>query len=366
MIPGTLVRRRAERFAAQLDVSADTSGTGDTGGSGGTATLLGVANALRQVPVNGDIDPVFRDRLRGRLLAVAAVSPSTKSTADSPRPAANTRPRRSPRGAGLAGIVLSILATCGVVVASASAVPGSPLYGIKHATESAQLAVAGSDTLRGKLYLGFARTRMAEAKQVRTDQPRLISTLDAMDAATQHGARLLTAAAMADQDRSPLDAIDAFVGRQRAAMTALLPGLSDAASHARAARSLALLDRLQARSGALRASLACPAPQFSAADDLGPVPGACVASGSRPGSGGTAGSGGTTAASPGAGGSLGGSAAPGVPTVPGAAVPPANPLPTDSPASTPVGSAVEGVLGQVLGTLGVSPAPLPVPSLSVP
>jgi len=369
-----LDRRRADRFAALLD------DTGDASGPAQLTALLEVTRTLQRVPINGDIDPEFRDRLRGRLLAVATVrpaEPSTDHTAD--LPARHRAPGHAPRPGGqprrlvvLGGIVASLLTTCGVVAASTGAAPGSPLYGVKQATESAQLALAGSGVPKGRLYLGFARTRISEAQQVRGDSTRLISTLGAMDSATRHGAQVLTGAAITSQDQAPLDALDTFLGSQRADLAALLPGLTDPRAHARAVQSMALLDRLRARATALRATLPCAVPSRAASDDLGPLPAACGATHSRPGEGTSPG--GRPATGPGTAGgpSASGETSPPKtqdrprrPRIPGTG---ATPSPGTGSQGQPadVGSVVTGVLGQVLGTIGVSPPPLPPPPLPLP
>lgn len=373
-----LDRRRAERFAAILDGSPDRSGPELF------TDLLEITSSLQRVPINGDIDPVFRDRLRSRLLAVAAVQPVPAQRAPSQhrssRPAAGQAPaptshRARSRGplprrvVVLAGIVVSMLTTAGVVAASTTAAPGSPLYGVKQAAESAQLALAGGDVAKGRLYLGFARTRADEAQRVHSDPARLIATLDAMDSATRRGSRLLTTAAITDQDRAPLDAVDRFLKAQRADVVALLPGLTDPQARARALQSVGLLDRLQIRATALRSTLPCPAPDLTASDDLGPQPGACGATNSSRGGAGPSAS---PQTSPGASG--GASATPGVlpspraaglpvvPSLPGTTVPPpGGVVPHGQPPPGDVGSVVTGVLGQVLGTIGVSPPPLPLP-----
>lgn len=373
VISTTLDRQRAERFAAILDGSPDRSGPELF------TDLLEITDSLQRMPLDGDIDPVFRDRLRGRLLAVAAVqpvpaqrTPSTDEADEADAPTSHRARRRAARDTSrgpvprrvvvLVGIIVSMLTTAGVVAASTTAVPGSPLYGVKRAAESAQLALAGGDVAKGRLNLGFARTRAGEAQRVHSDAARLIGTLDAMDSATRRGARLLTTAAITDQDRAPLDAVDRFLSAQRPDVVALVPGLTDSKAHARALQSLALLDRLHARAAALRSTLPCPAPDLTVSDDLGPRPGACGATNpSRGGSGAPGASGGASGA-PGVAPSPG-NGLPGLPRVPGlpgtTVSTPAGVIPPGQPPPADVGSVVTGVLGQVLGAIGVSPPPLP-------
>jgi hypothetical protein len=376
MITTILDRDKAERFASLLDRAAAPTR------SESLSPLLTVTRSLRQVPVNGDIDPEFRERLRGRLVAVATVRPPAAPEQRAAEPASGGRLRRArvPRRAGVLGSVLvALLGVCGVVTASSSAAPGSPLYGIKRATESAQLALASGDVARGRLQFGFARTRLDEAQQVHGDRTQLTDVLSAMDASTREGSQLLTGVAVGNQDRSPLVGVDGFLRSQRPDVLALLPTLTDPRSHQRAAQSLALLDRLQARLTALRSSLPCPTPVPLAADDLGPRLAACghgpdgaaanaVTHGVRPGKSrpdaGTPSAGPTSSASPepmtgsGAGGT-GLPGLPGLPRLPGIPGLPGLPgtVPTPQSANSPpdVGSAVTGLLGRVLSTIGVSP-----------
>src|SRR5439155_6905706 len=123
-----------------------------------------------------------------------------------------------------------------------NAMPGDPLYTVKRGAESARLALAGSDTGRGQLYLEFARNRMSEAQSIGPGGAGLSGMLDDMDTETRNGVRLLTDGAMDRHDPTGLDIIDEFVHRQRAD----LAGLGESQ---RVLQSLALLDRIAQRSG---------------------------------------------------------------------------------------------------------------------
>jgi hypothetical protein len=405
VITTTLDRGRAERFASLLEGRANHSGSEQL------AALVAVGSTLRRLPLNGDIDPEFRDRLRGRLLAVATVRPAVEPGvrepgAREPGPrepvTAGRRGRRLPRRAAvLGGVVLSLMTVCGVVTASTGAVPGSPLYGIKQATESAQLALTGSESARGELQLGFARTRLGEARKIHGNQGQLLTTLGDMDRSTRYGSRLLTGVAVGDQDRAPLDAIDAFIHRQRPGVVALLPTVRDPRSHAAAASSLGLLDRLRTRVSDLRSTLHCPATGQPATDDLGPLPGTCAAQSRAPaGSIAPRGQGVDPNASGPASARLNVPAVPEgpvpappirpedsrepdlplpslpsltgtvvLPPLPGTVVLP--PLPGTTPHRAPrgsrdVGSLIQHLLDDVLGSIGVSAPPFTLPPLRSP
>src|SRR5207245_7569974 len=91
------------------------------------------------------------------------------------------------RGAVLVGLAAGTLALSGMSAASGNAMPGDPLYGVKRSTESARLALAGSDISRGQLYLEFARNRLAEAQAIGPNGAGLSGMLDDMDAETRDG-----------------------------------------------------------------------------------------------------------------------------------------------------------------------------------
>jgi hypothetical protein len=178
---------------------------------------------------------------------------------------------RRTRGAIIVGLAAGTLALSGMSAASGDAMPGDALYGVKRSTESARLALAGSDLSRGQLYLEFAKNRVSEAKAVRTDVRGLAGVLSDMDTETTEGIKLLTTAAIDRRDPAALDVIDAFVAAQYPAVAGIVDG-------SRVRQSLALLDRISQRSDDLRANLSCGTPSVGA-DALGPQAPNCGRSG---------------------------------------------------------------------------------------
>jgi hypothetical protein len=275
-------RGRAERFAELLDGASVRRGEDELG------ELLHTARAVRSVPdpAGATIDPMFRDRLRTRLVSVMEVQGPDHLR--DPLHAAPAPSRfRIPRRVVIAGPALAgVLALSGIGAASTGAVPGDSLYGVKRSTESAQLSLASSDVNRGRLFLEFARNRMTEATAVRDDAVAVVRTLEDMDTASRNGTRLLGSAAVGEQDRAPLDIVDGFVLGQRAELTDLLPVLPPQARD-RALDSLVLLEQIGARSLELRGSMLCTAgyAEEGGTDDLGPLPQRCAAlsAGSIPG-----------------------------------------------------------------------------------
>jgi hypothetical protein len=379
-------RRRADRFAELL--GARSGGTRTSHARDGELTELArTAGALTALRTPGDtLDPAYRERLRTRLVAVLDVQGPAPETAPPTR-----RRSRVPRRVVIAGPALAgVLALSGIGAASTGAVPGDTLYGVKRSTESAQLTLASSDVNRGRLFLDFARTRLQESAAVLGSEPIVRKTLDDMDEASQAGTRLLGAAAVEGQDRTPLDALDGFVLAQRADLTALLPALAPAARD-RVLDSLVLLDRIQGRSLDLRGSLLCTtgyADEVSS-DDLGPLPQRCAALPSTPAVGASGLPGPLPSGTPGLG-TLPGVIPPGVPSLPGlgGVVPSGGGFPTSGLPGSPipgmpgyneaeaglggllgtvtgtVGGVVGGLLGPLVGGHTASPSPTPTPTVT--
>ena len=170
------------------------------------------------------------------------------------------------RAAVIVGVMAGALLLSGVSAASTNALPGNPLYQVKRTNERAQLALAGSDTGRGRLYLDFAVGRLREAHQVSSDWTARVFT--DMDDETIAGVSLLVGAAVAG-DRDALDAVRAFLELQRpqlAGFTVAVPSSTDLVRS-----SMGLLDEVTARVAAIAKSLDkhCT---FLPADRLGPQP----------------------------------------------------------------------------------------------
>jgi hypothetical protein len=307
VISSVFHRRRSERLAQLIEEA----GGGRrhhvrSGVDSDLADLVAVSRRLADLPVKVEAHPEFRDGLRAMLLATierdgigtTATAPEsgleparrrgarTLVAGGARRRPAGPRPplarRTKARGAIVIGLAAGTLALSGMSAASGDAIPGDPLYSVKRSTERAQLALAGSDISRGQLYLEFARTRLDEARAVRTDAAGLSQVLDDMDRETQQGIRLLTTTAVERKDPAALDAIDTFVSTQRTAATRLRDGVSGV-QRTRAGDSLVLLEQIQQRSTGLRQVLKCGATATETPDALGPRPkGVCKTTGERP------------------------------------------------------------------------------------
>jgi hypothetical protein len=262
-----------------------------------------VAGLRRLAPsLDGEPDPDFRAATRARLVAMAAVRTPAPAPASglqrllAARAPARWRPRVT---AGLAGAALTVTALAALVAVADGAAPGDVLYDLKRGTEQTQLALAGDS--RGWTLLGFASTRLDELETLVGDgatalptatpaepdagtlsaagpDPGLVlETLRTMDEQTQQGAVWLTERAIATEDAGPLDDLAEWAAGQAGGLSALESLVPDAAADA-IGRSLRLLAEVDARTGGLEATLACPGgPAVDGSDDLGPVPAPCPA-----------------------------------------------------------------------------------------
>jgi hypothetical protein len=271
-------RRRAEEFAAKLEGRAVPSGSGEN------APLLDLSARLRAMELGADVDPLFRDRLRTRLLAVASVQgvggeaqgrPTRRERHHQPQ-ASNRVPRRI---ALAASTVTAVVALSGISMASGGANPGDTLYSVKRSREAAQLALARSDSSRGQLLLQFARTRLVEAITVRDNPAELDRALDDMDANTRAGMTELSTAAMDNADRTPLDIVDEFVAVQRRQLIAGLIIELPQDQRTRPLDSLTLLEQVRQRSAKLRPGVRCNShfAGLAKTDTLGAIPRPCAA-----------------------------------------------------------------------------------------
>jgi hypothetical protein len=288
-------RRRAERFAQLLDEANGgrrhhvRSAVDDD-----LAELVAVGHRVSalQRSVDVQVDPEFRVGLRAMLVA-AAERESMGAVGDGqatidleafraaaqagPRPTRSARRLRT-RGAIIVGVACGAIAVSGMSAASENAVPGDALYGVKRSTERAQLALASSDLTKGQLFLDFASTRVEEARELGDEKSGFSRVLDDMDANTTQGVRLLTTTAIQRRDPAALDAIAAFLERQRAAVSDIT-AKSTGTELARANVSQDLLARVQQRVADLRESLKCDKGTSPRIDAIGPLPFECATAG---------------------------------------------------------------------------------------
>jgi hypothetical protein len=284
-----LAKRRAERYAQLLDeavvggrhhvrITADDE----------LSRLVTLGQRVSHLPVTVEVDPEFRTGLRASLMArIEREGIGATATAERPESPARARiagllPSGRVRGAMVVALAAGTLAVSGVSAASGDALPGDALYGLKLATERAKLAFADSDVTKGQIHFMRFQVRLAEADAVRGNPAELSRLFDEMDSEALQGSRLLATSAVARGDASALQAIEQFVGEQRARLRDLA-GRLPAPSRARANRSIALLDDIGQRADALRPSLDCKSGS-TGMDDFGPLPRKSCAGSAAPGS----------------------------------------------------------------------------------
>ena len=244
--------RRADEFSRLLESDARTDDPV-------TGPMLALAEALRAVPVADEAAaprPEFRTALRQRLVAVATVQGvGAVETPMQRARAAGTTWAFQRRLTAIAAGAAVVTGVSGVSLAASRSLPGDPLYGVKQAAESAQLATTLGTEARGKRHLQFARTRLSEVSALADSGHTglIIDTLQAMDVETRDGANDLFAAFRASGSTEPLRALDRFTQQQYADLHTLLGALPPAAQGS-ARSSLALLsviatDNVQAATG---------------------------------------------------------------------------------------------------------------------
>lgn len=197
--------------------------------SSGVRTLAQIAWSLAAVP-DPEIDPVFIERLENRILSAPAmktgtldrrashlhalpdldsISAKAEAQMQTPRPATEAtavtvpapplatvvslpRHRLVVRKA-LIGAIAAVLALALPVLASAAALPGTPLYGLKGLMERAELATAGGPVETGFVHVKLAARRLDEVDQlVALHTVRFVPpTLERLDASLQAATTLI-------------------------------------------------------------------------------------------------------------------------------------------------------------------------------
>lgn len=173
------------------------------------ATLASTVTTELTIPV---LEAEARDRIRTRILA--EIHTEAHAAAAGAVDARRTR-RRVVVATGVASVLVG---ASGMAVAAQQALPGDALYGIKQATESVRVAVAGDLAEQGRLELSLATERLEEVTgsvdrgDVRDEA--IIETLARMDARSRAGAEALMRVAERSGDPGGLDEVAAFTEQQ--------------------------------------------------------------------------------------------------------------------------------------------------------
>jgi hypothetical protein len=188
--------------------------------------------------------------IRQQLLADIAALPAPVT--DRAREALLPRMRRATNQARVAvasTMAASMVGTTGVAVAAQEALPGDALYGIKKATESLRLSLAGDQVAAGRLELRFAEERLEEVVAGSQDQrvpssEALIDALAEMDVRSLSGAEDLIRVGERDDRPELFEEVADFTERQASALANAYDRLpSDVKPHAE--DSLSVLRRIR-------------------------------------------------------------------------------------------------------------------------
>jgi hypothetical protein len=220
--------------------------------SASTARLLSVATAvLERDPLpTVELGADRKAAMRQQLLADIAALPVP--VAERTREALAPRMRRAATQARVAvasTMAASMVGATGVAVAAQEALPGDALYGVKKATESLRLSLAGDHVSVGRLELRFAEERLEEVIAGSQDQrvassDDLIAALGEMDERSLSGAEALVRVAERDVRPELLEEVAAFTDRQASALAASYADLpADVRPHAE--DSLSVLRRIR-------------------------------------------------------------------------------------------------------------------------
>jgi hypothetical protein len=188
--------------------------------------------------------------IRQQLLADIAALPAPVT--ERAREALLPRMRRATNQARVAvasTMAASMVGTTGVAVAAQEALPGDALYGVKKATESLRLSLAGDQVAAGRLELRFAEERLEEVVAGSQDQrvpssEALIDALTEMDVRSLSGAEDLIRVGERDDRPELFEEVADFTERQASALANAYDALpSDVKPHAE--DSLSVLRRIR-------------------------------------------------------------------------------------------------------------------------
>ena len=227
------------------------------------ARFAKMAQALEHVRPAPGPAPDFRNTLRNRLIAEAAIKRSWIDRAAERWTEKNLKLRRSFRFVFVSGVAAAVLLAGGVVFASAeNAVPGDWNYFAKRAHENAQLWITRAPEPRAYLQMELARERLDELRTLinRGSQQEgpYFSALNDMDARTLDATRLLIGVYGRSHRSFPLDRLAQFAVAQRHGLEVIVDQLPPGARPA-GRDSIDILRRVTDRVTGIVGGCLCPA-----------------------------------------------------------------------------------------------------------
>jgi hypothetical protein len=278
--------------------------------------IRAVVGALAALP-SPEPRAEFRAELRAQLVAIAPrVIGESAQTADvtahlvdvarthTARPA-TARPRHTDsvlarirsislgRPLAIAASVITVFALLlgGAVWMSKKALPGDTLYGLKRASENAELAFAGSNTEKARDYLRFAKTRVEEAAGLLSRATAtaagtgpqaggvdsrtaslITSTLSSADTDVKSASSLLTKQAVKTESAGPLNLLTSWAPGQLARLHDLAAAMPDSALRSRTVSSANVVDTAVNRAKSLAPKVQSGCLDSAPTDDFGPLP----------------------------------------------------------------------------------------------
>jgi hypothetical protein len=254
----------------------------------------------------------FRAELRAQLVAITPriIGETTSPAVPLPvlkaagRPAAEgRRPRHAdgalarlrtiPIGRGFR-IALAVVATFAVLLGGAvwmskKALPGDALYGLKRASETVRLDMAGSDTEKARDLLNFAATRadevqgllsrvgasgaQASAGGLDSHTATLIkSTLSSADSDVKSASSLLATQAVRKKTTGPLQVLTKWAPAQLSRLNSIAAAMPSPTLRARTETSADLVGAAVTRAEQLAPKLTTGCASNTSTDSLGPIP----------------------------------------------------------------------------------------------
>jgi hypothetical protein len=205
------------------------------------------------------------------------------------RPAGRASRRRSTRlmSSMVSGACAILLLGALTVLLSRGALPGEMLYGIKRASENAEIGLTSGQEAKGQRHLDFAATRLEEVSDLITrdsttaagtgptaaglgpDEAALVlENLRSFSEQARTGSRMILPLASQPSGPPPRELAD-WARSQSSRLDTLSPSL-DGDGRAAAADSQQMLQRLDQRATALGGPTRCTTGDET--DDLGPIP----------------------------------------------------------------------------------------------
>ena len=271
-----------------------------------------LVSALAALP-SPEPRPEFRAELRAQLVAITPriIGESAAPTVPLPVLVASGKPtaegRRRPRHADGAfarlrslpigrpfRVAVAVVATFAVLLGGAvwmsrKALPGDALYGLKRASETVQLNLAGSDTAKARDLLDFAATRADEvqgllsragvsgtgavAAGLDAHTASLIkSTLASADSDVKSASSLLSTQAVQTKTTKPLNVLTQWAPSQISRLNSIAAAMPDTSLRARTESSADLVSAAVSRAEQLAPKVSSGCASGTSTDSLGPLP----------------------------------------------------------------------------------------------